>query len=97
MPTGCTFGPLVGAMAFVKASQDRISVISFIKAFVSLELVDFDRSWLIFASKLGCWETWTLGGKDMVKLVLETVQINPGKALQDCPGNCIYRRRVWDM
>lgn len=65
-PMECTFGPLVGAMAFVKASQDRIRVISCIKAFVSLELVDFDRSWLILASKLGCWETWTLAGNDMV-------------------------------
>lgn len=47
-----------------KASEERRRVISWMRFFTSLALVDFDRSWLSLASRLGCRDTWTLEGRD---------------------------------
>lgn len=61
-------------MAVVNASQARISEMSWIKLFVLAESADAERSWLSLACKLGCVETWTLDGRDMVSKVWFALQ-----------------------
>ena len=59
-----TLGPGTAVSAVESASQATIRAISWTSAFVSRELVVLDRSWLSLARRLGCCETWTLGGSD---------------------------------
>lgn len=61
-----TFGPVDVEIAFESASHARIREISWTSVLTWAELADADRSWLSLACKLGCVETWTFDGRDMV-------------------------------
>lgn len=56
MPVSVTSSP------WARASQPTIVAISCTSCFVSLALVDCERSWLSFARRHGWLETWTFGG-----------------------------------
>lgn len=54
MPFSSTFRP------WARASQPTIVVISWMRVRVSLAFVEAERSWLSFARRHGCEETWML-------------------------------------
>ena len=68
--TVCSWWKLTVPMLVVsnpaRASIPRIRDISWTSCFVSRALVDLDRSCEIFARKQGCWETWTLLGREAI-------------------------------
>jgi hypothetical protein len=57
-----TVGPGVEVSTFPSASQPTIKAMSCISVLTSLAGVLCDRSWLSFARRHGCWETWTVDG-----------------------------------
>lgn len=61
-----TFGPGTADSAVASASQPTISEISWTSDFTSFALVLLERSWLSFATRHGCLETWTLAGRVML-------------------------------
>lgn len=61
-----TFGPGMADSAVASASQPTISEISWTSDFTSFALVLLERSWLSFATRHGCLETWTLAGRVML-------------------------------
>lgn len=57
-------------MLDASASMPSMSETSCTRAFTSFALVCLDRSWPNLATRHGCEETWTLGGKlDIVSFV----------------------------
>lgn len=58
--------PMVVVSKPARASIPRIRDISWTSCFVSRALVDLDLNWEIFARKQGCWETWTLLGREAI-------------------------------
>lgn len=64
-----TLGPVVAEITEPSASQPTISEMSCTSDLTSLELELPDRSWLSLASRHGCFETCTLGGRDAILFV----------------------------
>jgi hypothetical protein len=81
-----TSGPDEVVILDARASIPSMSEISWTRAFTSFALVFLDRSWLSFAMRHGCEETWTLGGKlDIVRLgYLGTVQVSQRDGVKLC-------------
>lgn len=58
-----TLGPGAADSAVASASQPTISEISWTSDLTSFTLVLLERSWLNFATRHGCLDTWTLAGR----------------------------------